>query len=149
MNHAVLAPSAAHKWLNCPPSARLEEKFPEKISESALEGTFAHKFAEISLQKFFDFIDEKTFQEKISALKKNKFYSKNLEEFVSEYVDCVIEKFSQNKNATVLLEQKFDLSEFVPKSFGHADAIIISDGIMEICDLKYGAGVKVSAKNNP
>ena len=149
MSHAVLSPSASHKLLNCPPSARLEEKFPDSESQVALEGTFAHKFAEISLQHFLKIISEEKFQNLMKQMKVNRFYSKGLEEFVSEYVNCVIEKYLSLKDATVLLEQKVDLSEFAPKSYGHADAIIISDGVMEICDLKYGAGVKVSAKNNP
>ena len=151
MSHAVLAPSSAHKWINCPPSARLEEKFPDKINEVALEGTFAHKFAEISLQHFFKQISDEKFQNLTEQMKGNRFYSKGLEEFVSEYTDVVIEKYfaAKDKGAAVLLEQQVDLSEYLPKGYGHADAIIISDGVMEICDLKYGAGVKVSAKNNP
>lgn len=153
MSHAVLAPSAAHKWLNCPPSARLEEKFPEQVSEAALEGTFAHKLAEINLQNFFGFIDDKTFQDKISKMVQKKYYSKLLEEYVEIYTETVTEKYLNakkvDKSAMLMLEQKVDLSDYLPQGYGHADAIIISDDIMEICDLKYGAGIKVSAKNNP
>lgn len=153
MSHAVLAPSAAHRWVNCPPSARLEEKFPDTVSEVALEGTFAHKLAEITLQNFFGFIPNEIFQAEYEKLKTNKFFSKGLEEYVSVYTDEVIFRMGiargKDKGAALLLEQKVDLSEFVPKGYGHADAIIIADGVMEICDLKYGAGVKVDAKNNP
>ena len=46
--HALLSASGAAKWLNCPPSARLEEKFPNESSEYAREGTVAHALAEIS-----------------------------------------------------------------------------------------------------
>ena len=153
MSHAVLAPSAAHRWVNCPPSARLEEKFPDTVSEVALEGTFAHKLAEITLQNFFGFIPNEIFQSEYERLKTNKFFSKGLEEYVSIYTDEVILRMGiargKDKGAALLLEQKVDLSEYVPKGYGHADAIIIADGVMEICDLKYGAGVKVDAKNNP
>ena len=153
MSHATLAPSAAHKWINCPPSARLEEKFPDTVSEVALEGTFAHKLAETFLQNFFELIPAENFQAEYEKLKTNKFYSRELEEYVETYTATVTEKFVQakakDKGAAVLLEQKVDLTEFVPQGYGHADAIIIADGVMEICDLKYGAGVKVNAKNNP
>ncbi len=153
MNHATLAPSAAHKWINCPPSARLEEQFPDTVSTAALEGTFAHKLAETFLQNFFEFIPAEIFKIEYEKLKSNKFFSRELEEYVETYTAIVTEKFIQakakDKGAAVLLEQKVDLSEYVPKGYGHADAIIISDGVMEICDLKYGAGVKVDAKNNP
>lgn len=149
MSHAVLAPSAAHKWLNCPPSARFEEKFPDTVSEAALEGTFAHKLAEINLQHFFKFIDDKKFSSEYKKLKENKFFSRELEEYVETYTATVTEKYLQKKGASVLLEQKVDLSEYLPQGYGHADAIIIAENVMEICDLKFGAGVKVSAKNNP
>ena len=153
MSHAVLAPSAAHKWINCPPSARLEEKFPDSISVAAMEGTFAHKLAETILQNFFEFIPQEIFQAEYEKLKANKFYSRELEEYVETYTDTVIFKMGmamgKDKGAAVLLEQKVDLSEYTPQGYGHADAVIIADGVMEICDLKYGAGVKVSAKENP
>lgn len=129
MSHAVLAPSAAHKWINCPPSARLEEKFPDTVSTAALEGTFAHKLAETFLQNFFEFITAKIFQAEYQKLKENKFYSRELEEFVETYTATVTTKFfnakAKDKGAAVLLEQKVDLSEFVPKGYGHADAFSI------------------------
>lgn len=153
MSHAVLAPSAAHKWVNCPPSARLEEKFPDTVNPAAMEGTFAHKFAEINLQYFIRELDKEKFSEKINELKKRKYYSQGLAEYVEDYTDVVIGKYLKaqktDKGAALLLEQKVDLTEYLPQGYGHADAIIISDGTMEICDLKYGAGVKVDAKNNP
>ncbi|MBQ7198085.1 MAG: DUF2800 domain-containing protein [Selenomonadaceae bacterium] len=144
MKHALLAPSAAHRWLNCTPSARLEESFPESESTAAAEGTFAHHFAEVTLQNFLHNKNEKC--------EENSYYSKSLEEYVSVYTDCVIEKYVQAKNqdesAECLIEHKFSLTDFVPASFGHADAVILSNGSLEIIDLKYGKGVPVKAQNN-
>ncbi len=39
--HAILSASGASRWLACPPSARLEENYPNKSSEFAKEGTLA------------------------------------------------------------------------------------------------------------
>ena len=39
--------------------------------------------------------------------------------------------------------------EYVPGGFGTSDAIILSDGVMDVIDLKYGKGVPVSAEGNP
>ena len=47
------------------------------------------------------------------------------------------------------IEQKLDLTEYIPESFGTADCVIISDGVMEVIDLKYGKGVPVYADYNP
>ena len=41
VKHAVLSASSSHRWLNCNPSARLEEKFEDNETEAAAEGTAA------------------------------------------------------------------------------------------------------------
>ena len=38
-NHALLSASSSHRWLNCPPSARLCEGYDDKGSDFAAEGT--------------------------------------------------------------------------------------------------------------
>lgn len=40
--HAFLSASAAHRWIACPPSAKLQEKYEDKGSEYAAQGTDAH-----------------------------------------------------------------------------------------------------------
>ena len=44
--HAFLSASAAHRWIACPPSAKLQEKYEDKGSEYAAQGTDAHTLAE-------------------------------------------------------------------------------------------------------
>ena len=51
--HALLSPSAAHRWMNCTPAARLEATLPEKPSEFAQEGTLAHSVCEVAAKKHF------------------------------------------------------------------------------------------------
>ena len=41
--HAVLSASSSHRWLNCSPSARLEQDFADRETEAAAEGTAAHE----------------------------------------------------------------------------------------------------------
>ena len=48
-SHALLSASAAHRWLICPPSARLEQQEENECSVYAEEGTTAHELAEIKL----------------------------------------------------------------------------------------------------
>ena len=145
MKHALLAPSAAHRWLNCPPSARLEESFADEGSSFADEGTFAHYVAENILQNFLHCTKNKIDEE-------NKHYSRGLEEYVSVYTEYVIDKYVQarkrDEGAECLIEQKISLTEFVPAGYGHADAVILSDGALEVVDLKYGISVPVKARNN-
>ena len=48
--HAVLSASSSKQWLNCPPSARLQEQFPNKPSSYAEEGTFMHELCEYKIR---------------------------------------------------------------------------------------------------
>lgn len=152
MSHAILSPSSSHRWLICTPSARLEQGFPDTNSAVAAEGTFAHRWAEIQLSHFNKQMSDDNFKSEIAHLTQNKFYSKGLEEYVALYIDTVISKFQcardVDNGAILLLEQKFNLNDYVPECYGHADAVILADGNMEVVDLKYGAGVPVSATNN-
>lgn len=43
--HATHAPSAAHRWMNCPGSVRLSRGFDDSSSVFAREGTAAHALA--------------------------------------------------------------------------------------------------------
>ena len=49
--HALLSPSSAHRWLACPPSARLTEHMPDTVSPYAAEGTRAHALCEETLTR--------------------------------------------------------------------------------------------------
>ena len=49
--HALLSASAAKRWLNCPPSARLTENMPDTASEYAAEGTMANALGNLQVTK--------------------------------------------------------------------------------------------------
>ena len=49
-NHALLSASSSHRWLNCPPSARLCEGYDDKGIDFAAEGTDAHTLCEYKLR---------------------------------------------------------------------------------------------------
>ncbi len=49
--HAVLSASSSERWINCPPSARLCESYPDKGSNYAAEGTDAHELCEYMLRR--------------------------------------------------------------------------------------------------
>ena len=52
-DHALLSASGANRWLACPPSAKLEEQFPDTTSDAAREGTLAHELAELKVRNYF------------------------------------------------------------------------------------------------
>lgn len=152
--HAVLSASGASRWMACTPSAMLEKDIPDKSSEYAKEGTAAHELSEIYLLYEIGEIAKATRTRRINKFKKeNEYFNQEMQESVEKYVDIVVEKIYEAKarsdDAVVLLEQRLDFSEWVPKGFGTGDVVIISDGLLEVIDLKYGKGVPVSAENNP
>ena len=151
--HAILSASGAHRWLNCTPSAKLEQQMPEEKSEYAAEGSFAHELAEHHLSYRLAKIGGAKYEKQLKKLKTNDFYCQEMEDHVNTYVDFAIERineaYSKSKDAVVLLEQKIDFSPWVPEGFGTGDLIIIADKTLEVIDLKYGKGVPISAENNP
>ena len=141
--HAILGASSSHKWLNCPPSARLEEQFENPTSVYAEEGTLAHSLGEALISN-----DSKAIKE----IKGNPLYNSDMQQHCEDYRDFVLELLNEAKaitpDASLLLEQRLDFSKWVEEGFGTGDAVIVADGVMRIIDLKYGQGVEVSAHEN-
>lgn len=148
MKHAVLSPSSAHRWLNCTPSARLAEKYPDTESEHAKEGTLAHSLGELLLQAALGLITREKYKSDFAAIKSNPLYDKNMLSYCKDYRDYVLEVYNglcaNNAGETVIeLEVKTDLSRYAPQSFGSVDCRIYNDNDIHIIDFKYGKGVRV------
>lgn len=150
--HAILSPSGAERWLNCTPSARLEQQFPDRAGEAAKEGTLAHAIGELLIRVKLKTIKKYEYEEVLAGHKKNTLYNDDMLAHAEEYASFVLERFleaqTKNKHALIFLEQKLNLTDYVPEGFGTGDVIIIADGVLDIIDLKYGKGVPVSAENN-
>lgn len=142
--HAVLSASSSHRWLNCNPSARLEQEFEDRSSEAAEEGTAAHALAEHKLRKALKLRSKKP----VSA-----YDSDEMDGYTDDYVAFVLEQFEQTKqlcqDPKILIEQKLDFSCYVPDGFGTGDCLIVADKLLHIIDFKYGQGVLVEAEENP
>jgi len=148
--HAILSASGAHRWLECTPSARLEEDIAEKTSVYAEEGTFMHELAELHLSLYLNRLSKLKFNKKLKEMKQNEFYTEEIENAVQAYVDIVVERINEaSKDSLILLEEQVDFSSWVPEGFGTSDVLIISNNTIEVIDLKGGRGVKVDAHDNP
>ena len=147
--HALLSASSSKQWLNCPPSARLQENFPNESSVYAEEGTFAHSICEYKVKKYL--------HERVRRPQSEEFYTEELEQSTDayyEFVVGVIEEMKRNGcEPLVLVEERVDYSHIAPSGFGTADMLIIGNdaegrGILHICDYKNGKGVFVDAYHN-
>ena len=148
--HAELPPSSAERWKNCPGSVTLSKQFPQDTTSTyAEEGTHAHSVAELKLRYVNGEINSSNFTRKLNKLKKSEFWCGEMDEATNFYMDAVLEiKSGMGEDAELLIEQHFNLDEYVPESFGTSDAVVIGDGVINVIDLKYGKGVKVDAVNN-
>ena len=144
--HALLSPSSAHIWLNCPPSARLAAQYEDSGSPYAQQGTDAHELCEYKLMKALG-------RECSDPTENLSFYDTEMESSAEEYAAFVTETITKVKETcsdpTVLIEQKLDFSKYVKDGFGRGDCLIIADCAMHVIDFKYGLGVLVSAEHNP
>lgn len=152
--HALLSASGASRWLNCTPSPRIEERFEEeKTSTFAAEGTLAHEFGDIGLRRAANQITEEEYIKLLEVNRAHELYTDEMEDEVQKYIDYVMEQYNAAKQTTpdaiLSIEEKIDLTDFIEDGFGTNDAVIIADGVMEVNDLKYGKGIRVSAEDNP
>lgn len=144
--HALLSASASHRWLSCPPSARLCEDYEDTASEYAQQGTDAHSLGEYKLKKALG-------MKARNPKKSLQFYDEEMESCAESYAGYVMEQYLAAKencsDTIVLIEQKLDFSRFVPEGFGTGDCVIVADNTLTIIDYKHGQGVLVEAEKNP
>lgn len=150
--HAILSPSSADRWLSCTPSARLGAKYPDTSGAAAKEGTLAHELGETLLRYEAGIITKTAFLKAMAKIEKSEYYNADMQEHMEGYRDFVMERFLlakvKTRDAELTIEDKIDLTQWVKEGFGTADTQIIADRVMEIIDLKYGRGVRVSAEAN-
>lgn len=142
--HSIYSASGAHRWMNCPPSAQLEQQFPNETSSYAEEGTAAHDLAEHKLKKALKMRSKKP---------TSPYHSDEMDEMTDLYVEYCLELIERSKencsDLQILIEQKLDFSDYVPEGFGTGDLVVVGNGTLNVVDLKYGRGVIVSAEKNP
>jgi hypothetical protein len=142
--HAILSASSSHRWLNCSPSARLENESEDSETAAAAEGTAAHALCEHKLRLALKMESKRPV---------SKYDCDEMETYTDGYVAFVLEALSETKklckDPIVLIEQHLDFSCYVPDGFGTGDAIIVGNGVLQVIDFKYGQGIFVEAQDNP
>ena len=162
--HALLSPSGASRWMACTPSAQLEQQFLDSTGDAAREGTLAHAISELMLllaiggittAKYKSYLSDLLFADTIQDGEGNviqEFYCHAMHEYCEQYVTFVMEQYAESKahtpTALLCVEERLDMSDWAPESFGTGDAGIIANTKLKCIDLKYGKGVEVSAIEN-
>ena len=150
-----LSASNSTRWLACQPSVLLERTMPYETqieSEYMAEGTLAHEMAELKLRYMNGETTKVEYLEAIKKVKSHEFYSSEINMHTDAYVEFVMEELNvakaADKYAKLIIEAEINTGDYVPDSNWIADAIILSDGVCRIIDLKYGKGTYVAAEGN-
>ena len=147
--HALLSASSSKQWLNCPPSARLQEQFPNESSVYAAEGTFAHEVCEYKVRKYL--------KERVKRPQSEEYYTEEIDQITDVYAEFVISIIEEMKRSgcepLVMVEERVDYTHIAPSGFGTADMLIVGkdengNGVLHIADFKTGQGVFVDADHN-
>ena len=152
----------------CPPSARIEALLPDKDTVYSREGTIAHSVAEFMLRRYRDrrllpasdiwqeqraWGEEEWFNLASDATLQGFDFKEIVETVHENYVKVVMEDYLtaqvQFSDTQLFVEAPLKLGAFIPEGFGSSDAVIIYNQTLQVYDLKYGKGVRVSAKDNP
>lgn len=141
--HSRFAPSASYRILNCPPSLMLCARAADQPSPYAAEGTCAHVLCAYLVERALG----RDVQDPTQHLD---YYGAEMQSCAEGYASFVLEEYRRLRadcpDADVLVEERVDISRWVPGCGGTADCIILADGTAEVIDYKYGLGVTVSAE---
>ncbi|WP_278456288.1 DUF2800 domain-containing protein [[Clostridium] scindens] len=151
-DHALLSASGAHRWLACPPSAKLEEQFPDTTSDAAREGTLAHELAELKVRNYFYTTDfgKRKLNAAVKKLQKEDLWQDEMMGYTDQYLDYIrVVAMADRIQGTAEIEKKVDFGRWVPGGFGTADCLLLKGNQLHVIDFKYGKGVPVSAEENP
>lgn len=144
--HAFLSASSSHRWLACPPSAKLCAEITEQASPYAAQGTDAHELCQHKVEKSLG-------RDSPAPTENLDYYDQEMESCAEEYCSYVCEQVAEAKkhckDPQVLIEQRLDFSHWVPEGFGTGDCVIVADDVLQVIDFKYGVGVLVEAEENP
>lgn len=144
--HAFLSASSSHRWLACPPSAKLCAEITEQASPYAAQGTDAHELCQHKVERSLG-------RDSPDPTENLDYYDQEMESCAEEYCSFVMEQVAEAKkhckDPQVLIEQRLDFSQWVPEGFGTGDCVIVADDILQVIDFKYGVGVLVEAEKNP
>ena len=144
--HAEAGPSSSKTWMLCPASVTLSRGKPRRSSTYAREGSAAHLVAEL-------LIKDEPVPPTITIEGETFDVTDEMVDYVSGYV-----AYAQSLESMAdffAVEQRVTLEAYYPTGmpepvFGTSDlvAYMASTRTLDVADLKYGKGHKVSAKDN-
>lgn len=162
--HALLSPSSAKRWINCPGSVAMSIAMSDyalhsknNTSAESGEGTMAHEISELLLRLRTEKDTQiknnlkKEVKTKIGIAEKKGIYNKSFAEGIKIYGEYILNLIKEKDISAFEFEKRVDCSKYAADCWGTCDFCGYSeeDETLFICDLKFGIGVQVSAFENP
>jgi Protein of unknown function (DUF2800) len=144
-DHARFAPSAAHRWANCPGSTLDLEGYSDESDEYATEGTAAHALLKHCLDEGKD-----PFDQHLDGVRYNGvLVDADMAETVGRVVDG-IRDLMEREPYELTTEERVHAPAVHEDCWGTLDMSLYSERKrhLYIIDFKYGAGILVRAKDN-
>lgn len=152
--HARLAPSSAERWVECPGSVVMQERYPQnEESEEAKEGTASHWVASETLEAYkkagtlfpplLEFID--------TPAPNGVIITEEMAEGAEVYVEDIIStlRMCGGDISKLHIEERTAIDKVHAESWGTPDAWFFDDkkGILYLWDYKYGHRVIQAYEN--
>lgn len=154
MKHALLSPSASHRWLVCPGSVEANRDKPFTQSAAAREGTSAHTLLEVCLRLGTD--PEQFIGQVLEA--DHDEVTQGMADAVGYALDYIKGYIADNPKTRLLIEHRVymdtalgirEIDDDEGVCFGTGDVVL--DNYPKECvnlDYKHGIGIVVSVKDN-
>ena len=160
--HAVLSPSGANKWMNCPSAPAMEQGIVEEPSPYADEGTAAHYLAakclsgETDAGKYLGYSiavyatgECELLMPAAPSVQCQSTWSVNedMVRYVQQYIDSVREHAGDD---LMIVEVPVSVGQYTGEkgATGTSDVVVAGADEVQVHDLKYGRGGVVSAEHN-
>lgn len=151
--HAVLGPSGAHRWMNCPGSIRVSAQVtqdPGSTSPAALEGTIAHALMEIEGRHAFGQTSREEYLLEYEAWRTTTGLDLDTVGEMAAHIEGMVNflkgRLTLLNNPSILFEKR--MSAGIDGVWGTSDVVIYDATTVEIWDLKYGMGYLVGPEEN-
>ncbi|MFZ6767790.1 DUF2800 domain-containing protein [Undibacterium sp. Di26W] len=140
--HAILSPSSASQWSSCHAAPAMQSGMPDKSGNDAAEGTGMHEAAETVLptgESIYSYVGKKFNGFELTV--------ESARDLDRGYIQPV---WTLAQGGTLFVEQRLSITHITGEedAYGTSDVVILHGRTLYICDLKWGMGVQVFAKDN-
>lgn len=150
--HSLLGASSAYRWLSCPGSFRLSQTAPHRPSSIyAATGTLAHEMIEDAVLLGHRYEKSGVGRDVVCD-----GHTITVDQDLIDGVNVMLDYFQGIRASSIFSDVEFrvDVESYfsVPPPvpvFGTVDAAVQTDQLLEVVDYKNGAGITVSAIENP